>query len=300
MVNYTQEAEQAFQDYFKKKKTKVTGIDYFDKEDPYVPSEEAEQAFQEYLKNDVAEAAPISPQAEPKDRGFFGDIVSNVARGVPRLGTMAGYALKTLDPEGGIDVIDRLGQKVIDKSKDIESWDIMRPDASEKAGEGFIKRGIKGGLESSIPSLAPMLAGAGTGMIAGSVFPVLGTAVGGLVGATIGTLGIFGLGVYGEKKEEYLGKGIAEPEAHKAALNQGLIEGGIETASNLVGMMTFGFGKLAAQPLKQTAKELLRTPVKTFAKNLTKNALLNEVPTEMIQGALGAKVEEGFRLVARR
>jgi len=235
--------------------------------------------------------------AKEKEPGVIKAGVAAVARGIPALGELAGHAIKTLDPEGGIDVVEKVGQKIIDVSEGMRDVGIMKPAVPGVEEEGFVRRGIMGGLESTIPSLAPLGVGVGAGALAGSVFGPPGTVIGGLVGGIGATLGIHGLGVYGQKKEEYVQQGIDEKTAHGAAIKQGIIEGGIETVSNLIGMVTFGWGKLAAQPLKTTAKELLKTPVKTFAKNLTKNALLNEVPTEMIQGALGAKVDEEIGLL---
>jgi hypothetical protein len=243
---------------------------------------------------------PIEPIEQAGiERGFVGDIASSIARGVPVLGELTGQALKTLDPSGIL--LKPIGEKIIRGAEKLRELDIMKPDISEAAGEGFIKRGVKGGLESAVPSLAPAIAGGVPGAKAGAVIgtailPGPGTAVGatigGLLGGTLATLAVHGLGTYGQRKEEYLNRGIDEKIAHKAATQQALVEGGIESISNIAGMMTFGFGKIATQPLKNTAKELLKTPFKTFAKNLTKNAALNEVPTEILQGALGAKIDE--------
>ncbi|MGD9825118.1 LPD38 domain-containing protein, partial [Desulfobacter sp.] len=222
-----------------------------------------------------------------QERGFFGDVASNLARGASDLTRLGGYALKTLDPDGGIDMLEKAGQGLVDASDYAEqNWDIMKQDQSEREGEGYIKSGVMSGIRSSVPSLAPTLAGA-------SVGAAFGGPVGGLVGALIGNLGLFGLGTYGEKKQEYLNNGLPEDMAHSAALKQGLIEGGIEGAASFIGAKIFGMDRLIAQPLKQTVKELLHTPVSTFAKNLAKDTFLNEIPTEMLQSYLGAKVDIG-------
>ncbi len=237
------------------------------------------------------EQTPPSPVPE---RGLIGDIVSDVARGTADLTRMGGYAIKTLDPDGGIDVVERVGVSLVDMADRSQKLSIMQPDASELAGqEGAIKSGIRSGIRSAVPSLAPTFAGAAAGAAVGSVVPGLGTAVGGITGAVLGNLGLFGLGTYGEKKQEYLDHGVSEDEAHSAALKQGLIEGGIEGAASFIGAKIFGMDRFLTQPLKQTVKELLHTPVSTFAKNLAKDTFLNEVPTEMLQSYLGTRVDIG-------
>lgn len=219
------------------------------------------------------------------ERGFIGDVVSNVLRGVADTAELAGYGLKTADPEGGISLGDSIGQKLIDLANNSEKYQIFRPDVSEVEGEGFFKRGVMGGIRSAVPSIGPVGAGVGLGF-------AFGGPLGALLGGSAATLGLFGLGTYGKKIDEYRNEGIDDKTAHKAALQHALVEGGIEEVSNIVGFLTFGFGKIATQPLKQSAKELLRTPIKTFAKRLAVNTAANELPTELLQSTLGAKIDE--------
>ncbi len=230
-----------------------------------------------------------SPSGVVPDRGFVGDVSSNLARGAGDLVRMGGYALKTIDPDGGIGVLEKAGDKMIGASKYAEkNFDIMKMDESEASGEGFLSRGWKGGVRSAVPSVSPVVAGG----LAGSVFGPVGA----LVGAGIGTLGLFGFGVYGEKRQEYIDQGIEEPEAEKAAFKQALIEGGIETAGSLIGLKIFGVDKFITQPLKQSLKELIETPLSTWGKKLATDTFLNEIPTEMLQEALGSQVETGLGL----
>ena len=230
-----------------------------------------------------------SPSGVVPDRGFVGDVASNLARGAGDLTRMGGYALKTIDPDGGIDILEKAGQKMIDVTDYAEkNLGIMKQDQSEAAGEGLLSRGWKGGVRSSVPSIAPVLAGGSAGSVFGPV--------GALVGAGIGTLGLFGFGVYGEKRQEYIDQGIEKPEAEKAAFKQALIEGGIETAGSLIGLKIFGVDKFITQPLKQSLKELIETPLSTWGKKLATDTFLNEIPTEMLQEALGSQVETGLGL----
>ena len=264
-------------------------------DDPYAGTKAISNQL--ILTDDVFTRGPIVETPEPvpeikPESGLFQEVGKDLGRGVAELGRLAGSGIKTLDPDGGIDILDNIGQKMVNAADKLSETEFL------KRGEekGFVSRGIHGGIESSIPSLAPLAAGLASGAATGLFFGPVGAAIGGFAGMTAATLGLFGLGTYGQKKDEYLSQGIDPEKAHKAALQQAFVEGGIEEASNLIGLLTFGFGKAATQPLKQTARELLSTPLSTFAKNLVKNTALNEVPTEMLQGALGTGIESNLGL----
>lgn len=245
--------------------------------------------------NPPAESAPKEPVAE-KERGFFGDIASHTGRGVMRVLRTTGHAIKTLDPEGGLDIAENIGQGFIDTADSAQKTTaFLRPDESEVKGEGFTKRGVMSGIESAPSSLVPSLAGATVGAAIGSVVPIVGTGVGALIGSTLATFGFLGLGTYGEKFQEYKDKGISEEESHRGALKQAVIEGGIEATANFIGLKLFGVDRLVMQPLKTTVKELLTTPAKEFAKKLGTD-MVSETITEMLQSGLGAQVETGLGL----
>ena len=218
------------------------------------------------------------PEVTP-ERNIIGDIGSRLARGVASTVELAGHALDTMGA-------DTVGQKLVQTA---EGWqenvDFLKPDASEVAGEGFVKKGVMEGVESSVPSLTGGMGGAAFGAGVGSVVPGVGTVVGGLVGAAAGALGLFGAGIYGREKAAALKAGKSEEEAHRHGLEQGVIEGGIEFIATPIELLTGGFGKVATQPLKSTIKDLLKTPIKTMAKNYGKTMGV-ETSTEMLQSGL--------------
>ncbi len=243
-----------------------------------------------------------------EERGFFGDVGSQLARGAADLTRMTGHALKVADPDGGIDVVEQFGQKMIDTADKSQSMDIMKMDESEAAGENWFSRGWKSGVRSAIPSLGAAIGGAvaGAGITAGAgvlgfggvlaaTVPMIGMSTGQVAGMMAGTGGIFGLGTYGEKKQEYLDHGLDEHTAEKAAIKQGIIEGGGEMIATFLGLAILGPGKMFSQPLKETVTELLQTPAKTMVKKLAGTAL-EETITEMIQEGSQAAVETGIGL----
>ncbi|MDY6893814.1 MAG: hypothetical protein SVO01_00125 [Thermotogota bacterium] len=265
---------------------KLTPVDHnpfdettVDKSNDVAPTNRLNPYFQ------IPENSFINPESNvtvAEERNIISDMLSNLGRGVADLSRKTGYALETAGLESIGKPFREVGEVVLEKS------DFLKPDVSEVAGEGFIKRGIMGGLRSIPASLAPTLGGA-----------IVGTAVagpiGGLVGGTLGTLGLFGLGTYGEKHQEYIEAGLSEKEAHIGALKQAAIEGGIEGVMSLVGLKIFGVDKLIVQPIKSTVKELLETPVKEFVKRLSLD-MFGEVATEMLQSGLSEQVETGLGL----
>jgi hypothetical protein len=149
-----------------------------------------------------------------------------------------------------------------------------------------------GGVRSFMPSLASAGSGALAGGAVGTAIggPV-GTVAGGIVGAGLGALGLFGAGVYGKEKDAYLEKNPDDTlGAHRYALGQAAIEGGIEAVATpieiLTGLATGGTGKTLTQPVKQTVKQLLRVGPKQIAKNYAKTIGI-ETGTEMLQSGLG-------------
>lgn len=220
-----------------------------------------------------------------KERSLAGDVAVNIGRGIADTGELAGQALKTAGAE-------KAGQWLVDKSKAAQDSKALAPDASEQEGEGFVKRGVMGGIRSFMPSLASAGSGALAGGAVGTAIggPV-GTVAGGIVGAGLGALGLFGAGVYGKEKDAYLEKNPDDTlGAHRYALGQAAIEGGIEAVATpieiLAGLATGGTGKTLTQPVKQTVKQLLRVGPKQIAKNYAKTIGI-ETGTEMLQSGLG-------------
>ena len=241
---------------------------------------------------DFGDSLKRPPEPEPEmERGIAGDIASNLARGVSDAAKMGGYALKSLDPDGGMEVLDPIGQGIIDLSKKADEWDIMQPDASEASGEeSYLKKGIMSGVRA-IPLTAAAM---GSGIAAAAAAPFLG--VGAVTAGTLSTLGYFGLGTYGQKYQEYKDAGIEDSEAQKSAVYAGLVEGGFEAVATYAGLKLFGVDKLISQPLKSSVKELLNTPMDVWAKRWAADTFLAEMPTEIIQNALGTQIDTNLGL----
>ena len=254
---------------------------------PKPAAEPVEKTFthDELFGDSNAEAKTFSHEelfgTEPvEERGLLGDIGSNLARGVADTTELAGHALKTAGAE-------KVGDWVIDKTENAqENASVLQTDKSEQEGENFVKRGVMGGVRSMVPSGAAAATGFATGAAMGSVVPGVGNIVGGLVGAGLGTLGLFGAGVYGKEKQAAIDSGLSNDEAHRHGLEQAVVEGGIEAISTPIELLLGGIGKVATQPLKQSVKELLKTPMKQLLKNYGKTMAV-ETGTEMVQGGLG-------------
>ncbi|MCK5019004.1 MAG: hypothetical protein KAS32_18230, partial [Candidatus Peribacteraceae bacterium] len=222
------------------------------------------------------------------ERGLLGDIGSRFARGAVRTTALAGSALETLGIDTPLsDIAEEAPKKL----------DFLKPDVSEFLGkEGFISRGIKGGIESLIPSLSAGLPTGIAGAQIGSLLGPAGTAAGGVIGAVLGTVGLFGLGTYGEAKKEYLRENPDDFEgAHDFALRAGLIEGGVESLATGAEILTSGLAKGITTPLRTTIKTMLKSTPKEIATAYAKTAGI-EVSTEVFQGVAEAQNRGEFGL----
>jgi hypothetical protein len=230
---------------------------------------------------------PIEEQYAPVQRGLLGDIGSRLARGVTRTAGLLGEGLEVAGLETPI-------ASLADKAT--KKFDFLKPDIDEFVGnEGFISRGVKGGIESIVPSLSAGVPGALVGGAIGSAVPIVGTAAGSVIGAVLGTLGLFGLGTYGESKKEGLAAGLSDDEAHDFALRSALIEGGVEAGATGVEVITAGLGKAATMPLRRIVRELIKTGPKGIGKAYLKTAGV-ETATEVFQGVAEAQNRGEFGL----
>ncbi len=152
--------------------------------------------------------------------------------------------------------------------------------------ESFLGRGLIGGVESSGPSLAAGLPGAIIGQAAIPI-PVLG----GLIGYAVGAFGMFTANEYQNYLDEYRKTFGVEPgdETKARAALSGLIEGGFEGISDLIGGGFLLKGAKRAGVL--TIKELLRTPLKQATIKFAETAAV-ETGTEMTQNALEAYLRQ--------
>ena len=233
---------------------------------------------------DAPEAIPI-----PEDRGVIGDIGAALVGGAVDVGETYARAARTLDPEGGIDVVRDVAGKVIETAEEAgEKYDILKP--SEAAMEGGVRGAVYHGVRSFLPSVAAGLPGA----VVGSVGGIPG-AIGGFA-ASGGT--IFGLAEKDRFLQEAREQGIEEDIAQSQSTKAALVEGGLEGVSNLIGGAILGIGSpVAKEGIKQTIREMLKTPIKTLGKNYLKLAA-EEIPTEMAQEGFGSKLRRDIGMEA--
>jgi GNAT superfamily N-acetyltransferase len=200
----------------------------------------------------------------------------------------AGHILKYADSPGGIDVVRNIGESLTKKAEDwTKTSPILQPSREEK--ESYLRRSVTGTLESAPLSLGPSLGGAAAGAAIGSAVGPVGTIVGGLAGGAISTLGAFYASSFNKTYEDAIKAGKSEEEAKSLGRKIGLIEGGIEFLTTPVELMTAGFGKVATQPIKNTIKQILKTPAKQFLKNFVQTAAV-ETGTEGLQNYWEASV----------
>lgn len=228
------------------------------------------------------------------DRGAFGDVLSNLARGVSDVGQMVGGSLQELDlnfdRKGG--ALSRAGQRLEEFSEQLpEKYSIFRPDIAEVRGEDSkLRSQVMEGVRAIPLSVSPLI----TGIIGGSVAGIPG-AVGGFgVGITP-----FFLGTYHEARERYQEvEGISEEEKNKAAWKSAIIEGGGELVSDaVVGLIgwTAGPGAVAGKvvtknAVKSTLKKVLQLTPTQMAKNFGK-IYAAELSTETMQNKLQTDIE---------
>lgn len=233
-----------------------------------------------------------APTEEPqKERSLFDSVLSGVARGaLIHAPTLAAESIKAYDPEGGIDVVRKGAQSVIDWAESLpERHPILKPDEEEL---GFAERGVVGAAEALPTSLAPYGAAAAGAAVAG--------APGWFVGGLLGTAQLYGVGTYNQEKEAAiehleqtrpdLSDEAIKKQANVHGLKQAFVELGGEGVEFIVTSLLFNkaFGTTAGLTVKQGLKEMLGMSAKEFGKRLIADAAVSGA-TEAGQGYLQAK-----------
>lgn len=177
----------------------------FDLTDPFVRRALAETLAEdngldyqdEYIRKALNDeiAAAAAPKPIDGERNFLGDTVSPLARGGVQLADTALHAVDTA--VGGSETLQGWSDG-LDKAR--QNVGLLRPDKSEHE-EGWLKRSYGQALESAPMSAVPW-AGAMAGASMGAVAGPAGVVAGGLIGGTLAMGGLFGLGTYGQRKEE--------------------------------------------------------------------------------------------------
>jgi len=202
---------------------------------------------------------------------------------------------ENLDEKHFGDTEDYVGQfanwLVVNKEKLEKKYPYVYGPAKD---ESYLRGQVREGAEMIVPSLGSGLPGAIAGAAVGSAvgMPVAGAIIGFAGGG--GT--IFGLAQYDQVVRDVLKHNAENPENpipadvyKNEAFKQALIEGGFEAASNVIEGVTFGLGKLATQPVKESIRSILKQGWKGGAKNYLvaqAKAQPAEVATEMTQNYL--------------
>ena len=209
---------------------------------------------------ELSALSALQPQYE-KDRGFFGDVFSNLSRGIVQGVGQAGAAL---DQFGIQNSWDEWAQTADQK------YAFLRPDRAEALDQdSWLYSGFKGALQSAPASLIPMGVGIGAGAVAGGGVP--GAIAGGIAGMST-LVGLFGAGTYNQTYKSALEQGLDPEAAKKLALETAAWEVGTEGLSDAAAVVTGGLLKAPLKALGQGAKTTLRNMLKMgpadFAKSI--------------------------------
>jgi len=227
---------------------------------------------------------PTTPETYPKDTelppsrlGVVGDIGSALAATTLDVVQQGARTLRALDkPDSRSDFMRNMMTPFIEGTKNLEEENPVFFKPSKETGESFIRNAIYGGVRASGPSLA---FGIPSAVIGSLIAPGVGT----ILGWAIGPGTVFAASEFDRYMEEAMSKGKTWDESFPYALSSGLIEGGGEALSNVIGAKIFKIGGEQLLPFKKTLKEMLaRGPALKFLKGLGKT-VATEIPTEMGQ-----------------
>jgi len=219
-----------------------------------------------------------------EERGFLGDTMSSLAHSGLDLLDLSAKAMETIT---GYD-------------NDLDDWtkaarkehSMFKPDVSEFYGEDskplqWWKAGIRA-IPTSIAAAAPgMMVGGKLGAFGGPIAAGVGAAIGGALSSS----GLFGLGGYGQAKEEGAAQGLTGKELESYAKMEGAINAS-EGVMTGVTIGLFGPASIAGKSLTSSLKAMLAPGMKEMGKKWSIN-VAGEVAQEVLQG--GASVENSRR-----
>lgn len=270
--------------------------------------------FRQDFQRGAKRTANIQPKtgSEIGNRGFLRETTEDVAAGSLELANMFMKAVRTLDPEGGNDIIRDFATG---GTSAIRNFIAKHPSLAPSA---VVEKGVaqwwREGLRSFIPSAGASLPGIAIGAAAGTLVggPV-GTAVGGAIGSTFGGL-IFGLAEYDsviEEAENFIVDNNLSPEeasklrvlARSAAVKSAAVEGGFEAGANLLETLSLGLFRPLRAPIKGVIGKPIRQLFKKSAGQIAKEAAVRlprtaaiEVGTEVSQEVLETKFRRDIGL----
>jgi len=235
---------------------------------------------------------PSEIRDPPAERGFFAEAGSLISRGVLSAGETGLRALRTLDPEGGIDWIEEAATSGIESIERFrEETPFVQPTPQSKEGwRRWVTEGVEAAVQSLLAGAPGAVAGAGIGTLFG---PGVGTAIGALIGYALSGGVQFGLAEYDSFIEEAEKKGIPKSEAQTNAMLSGMAEGGFEFVSNILEGLTVGIAKPLTTPAKSALKAGLKQIFRTgFRQHLKKagGIMFAEVSTETATAGVQAEL----------
>ncbi len=268
------------------------------------PGFDADQFTQDFQRG-LSTTGINKIQPEPvSEKGFLRETTEAVAGGFSDAAEMWMRAIRTVDPEGGNDVIRDFATSGIDAIKNFVSrHPSLAPDANVEEG---VKRWWIEGVRAFVPSLSAALPGVVGGVLVGGP-------VGAVVGSTFGGA-IFGLAEFDRFKEEVedfiTDNELSEEDAAKLreqgaskAIYSAITEGGLEGAANALEIMSLGLFR----PVRRTLTGVVKRPIKELFKKsagqIAKEAAIRlprtaaiEVGTEVTQEALETKFRRDIGL----
>ncbi len=241
------------------------------------------------------EPAPQSDVSRLPSRGFTEDILASFAQGTLDLGETGGNALQTVGAITGSEIIDRLGEKMVDfvsktaeKHPDLflQSQEAIEAQPNEAGkGIGGFRHWTTAGVRAAVTSLGASLPGG-----------LAGAALGGPWGAIAGfaTSGgtIFGLAEYNRFMDEGEAAGIPKEVLQNKAVISAFVEGGFEGLANAVEAGVFKFMRPATRSiLGSLAKKRVKQTIGDLAKRLALTMPV-EIGTEVSQEFIEAKLRQ--------
>ncbi len=226
-------------------------------------------------------------EASENTPGLLGELGRSVGRGFTQTALQeVGKGLQWLDPDGGIDIVEKIGKSIEDfGNQNVRRFPgLTMSKAAAEASNWNPRKWVANAGESLVQSAAPLVAGA-AGTLAG------GPAVGAAAGlATLGTM------FYGGTAEDTFRrakeKGLSDDDAMQLANINGSVEAGGELIADMIPIHIFGaLGKGAKGSIIKSM--VSRKPVKEMMKDVL-NTIVGEELTESGQQAIQQYAENKY------
>lgn len=232
-----------------------------------------------------------SRTSEGVHKGFFEDVGEGMFAGAVDLVEIYGRALRTLDPDGGYDLVETLGEKGVNFSQEVKSTYPEVFEQSIESKRNYVRMSVVEGIRSIIPSV-----GAGIpGGLAGAFTP--GVVPGMIAGFAASGGTIFGLAEYDEFMEEAEKLGYPKEVIRSQAVKSAFVEGGLEAASDMIDLLLLKLGKPITTSFKASARQIFKKYLTTYAKTSAKVGAA-EIPPEAAQAYFESKFRQDVGIPA--